>query len=240
MGQAQVTQDMAQEGSFLQRKSTARIFVFHWYGWRRFFRDLLIMQAGFFLTALSITIFVNAGLGRFIPWGLFEYLLVDSFSVPIAGAFLLVTLAAFLIALLLREPFGWGTPVNFVFVGVLWTTILEEIVPPLPGGIGLQVIYAVVAVVAGAFGTAIFLSVAAGPGPRDSLWLAIARRLRVNPGVAYAILDIALILIALLLGQSVGLATIVHALAVGPAVWLAFRLLNIKAGTELWGRDAGS
>ena len=237
MNQVQVTTELKKDGEIGQRKSTRRIFIFHWQGWRRFLLDLLIMQVGFFLTALSIAIFVNADIGGLIPWGLFEYLLVDVFSMPIYFSFFLVTIAAFLLGLLLREPFGWGTPVSFIFVGVLWVSLLEEILPALSGGIGLQILYTVIAAFAAAFGSAIFLSVNAGPGPRDILWLAIARRLRVNAGVAYAILDVGLILIALLLGLSIGPVTIAHAVAVGPAVWLAFHLFHIKPQAEFWSRS---
>lgn len=228
--------ELRQHAATVARRTTRPVFIFHWLGWRRFLRDLLLMQAGFFLTALSVTIFVNAGVGPLIPWGLYEYLFADLLSVPTFIGFFLVTVGAFLIALVLREPFGWGTPVSFVFVGFLWVSFLEEVIPPLSGGVGLQILYVAVAVLAGAFGTAIFLSVNAGPPPRDILWLAIARRLRVNPGVAYLILDVIMIVVALLLGLSIGVVTIAHAITVGPAVWLAFRLLGIEPQAEFWSR----
>ena len=240
MNQVHFTTEIKRDKETMEKKSARPVFVFHWLGWRRFLRDLLIMQAGFFLTALSVAIFVNGGLGRLIPWGLYEYLLLDAFSIPVYIAFFLVTIAAFLLGLVLREPFGWGTPVSFIFVGLLLVSLLEEVVPILPGGIGLQILYVVVAVFAAAFGSAIFLSVNAGPAPRDILWLAVARRLRVNAGVAYAMVDAGLILIALLLGLSIGSVTIVHAVAVGPAVWLAFRLFHIKPRAEFWSRTATS
>ncbi len=234
MDKAHSTMERNNNAEVVARGTAHPIFVFHWLGWRRFLRDLLIMQAGFFLTALSITIFVNAGLGPLIPWGLYEYLFADWLSVPTFVGFFLVTVGAFLIALLLHEPFGWGTPVSFVFVGFLWVSFLEEVVPTLSGGGALQILYTILAVFAGAFGTAIFLSVNAGPPPRDMLWLAIARRLRMNPGIAYLILDVAMILIAVALGRSIGPVTIAHALSVGPAVWLAFRLLRIEPQAEFW------
>lgn len=240
MSQVHFTTELKKDTRMMEKKSSQRIFIFHWLGWRRLLRDLLTMQVGFFLTALSVAIFVNGSIGRSIPWGLFEYLLLDAFSIPVYIAFFLVTIAAFLLGLLLREPFGWGTPVSFIFVGLLWVSLLEEVIPILPAGISLQILYTVVAVFAAAFGSAIFLSVNAGPAPRDILWLAVARRLRVNAGVAYAIVDAGLILIALLLGLSIGPVTIVHAITVGPAVWLAFRLLHIEPQAEFWSRTAKS
>lgn len=240
MSQVHFTTELKKDTRMMEKKSSQRIFIFHWLGWRRLLRDLLTMQVGFFLTALSVAIFVNGSIGRSIPWGLFEYLLLDAFSIPVYIAFFLVTIAAFLLGLLLREPFGWGTPVSFIFVGLLWVSLLEEVIPILPAGISLQILYTVVAVFAAAFGSAIFLSVNAGPAPRDILWLAVARRLQVNAGVAYAIVDAGLILIALLLGLSIGPVTIVHAITVGPAVWLAFRLLHIEPQAEFWSRTAKS
>ncbi len=238
MNKAQSTTELNKTTVTGAHTAARPVFIFHWLGWRCFLRDLLIMQVGFFLTALSITIFVNAGLGPMIPWGLYEYLFADLLSVPTFVGFFLVTLGAFLLALLLREPFGWGTPVSFVLVGFLWVSVLEEVVPTLPAGAALEVLYVVLAVLAGAFGTAIFLSVNAGPPPRDILWLAIARRLHINPGIAYVILDVAMILVGLLLGLSIGLVTIVHAITVGPAVWLAFRLLRIEPQAEFWSKSS--
>jgi uncharacterized membrane protein YczE len=139
------------------------LFVFNWHGGRRFVRDFCIMQIGFFLTGLSISIIINSGLGLVVPWGLLEYAMAESLSIPIGLAFLVITIVAFLVAVLLREPFGWGSAANFIFVTFVWVDVCKNVVPQLVSQSVPRALFAMLAVVTGAFGSAIYLSVGAGP-----------------------------------------------------------------------------
>lgn len=123
------------------------------------------LQGGFALIGLSVGILVRAELGRLVPWGYLEYGLAESLSISVGFAYLLVTVAAFLLTGTLREPFGWGTVANFLFVTFLWVDVFGQNLPALTRGVGLQVVIVLLAALGGGFGTAIYVSTGAGAGP---------------------------------------------------------------------------
>ena len=214
------------------------IVAFEWHGWRRFVRDFVIMQIAFALQGFAIGLLVNSGVGRISPWGYLEYGLEKAVSIDVGLAYVLVTVAALLVAGILREPFGWGTLASFVFLTFFWIDVFEANLPILTGGAGFQAMMAVLCGVVLALGSALYIGLGAGAGPRESVMLAIARLFRVNVGVARLILEGALVGIGLLLGQSAGLNTILYVISGATALWLAFRLFNIKPRAVFWASGA--
>jgi len=63
---------------------------------------------------------------------------------------------------------------NMVFIGI-WIDLMKPLVPSVPGVLWIQTAYLLVGTVVMGFGTAVYVGVDAGAGPRDSLMLAIAR-----------------------------------------------------------------
>jgi uncharacterized membrane protein YczE len=171
-----------------------------------------------------------------------EHGIADRLGIDIGFAYLITTIAAIALSLIVRQTFGWGSLLSFVFMTFLWVDVLEQVVPDLhTSSLAGQLAWVVVAVPIGALGTAIYLSVNTGAGPRDNLMLAIARLLRTNVGVARVILEAGLVGIGLLLGGSIGWVTLTHIAVSGPAIWFAFRLLRVEPVNEFWGtaRTAG-
>lgn len=213
------------------------LFVFHWYGWRRFWRDFATMQVGFVLVALWFSLLRQVGVDDLIPWGIVEHGVADKLSIDVGFAYIIVNIAAVVLALLVRETYGWGSVAAFVLITLLWADLMELVVPDLhTDSLAAQLGWVVLAVPIGALGVAIYMSVNAGAGPRDTLMLWIARLLHTNVGVARVVLEVGLIGIGLLLGGSAGWVTLTHVAVAGPAIWLAFRLLGIEPRNELWGR----
>lgn len=212
------------------------LFVFRWEGWGHWWRDFAIMQIGFILVALWPTLLRQAHVDHLIPWGVVEHGIADKLSIDIGFAYVLATIAAILLSLIVRETFGWGSVLNFAFMTFLWADVMEQVVPDLhTSSLAGQLAWVFLAVPIGALGAAIYLSVNAGAGPRDNLMLAIARLLHTNVGVARVILEAGLVGIGLLLGGSIGWVTVAHIAVAGPAIWFAFRLLRLVRLNEFWG-----
>ncbi len=218
-------------------------FIFHWSGWRQFGRDFVVLQLGLALMGLSVALLRGTGLGQ-IPWGVVEYALEP--RMPMAGwsalllVFLVIAAVTTLLALALGEPFGWGSVGNFVFLTLVWMDAFEGIVPTLTTGLAAQLLYLLAGTLLMAFGTALYVSVGAGAGPRDTFNLALARRLHVGVGLAWTIVQGGLLLVGWLLGGTFGPGTFLFAVAIGPALQLAFSMLGIEPGAEFWHGRPGS
>lgn len=203
-----------------------RAFVFRWQGWPRFLRDFVVIQLGFLLFGLSIAVMVQANLGT-SPWVALEVAVIKYLPLTLGQAVILVSVFIIALDILLGQPLGWGTLANMLSIG-FWVDVLMPWVPVPPNNYLLQVPYLLLAVVIMGFATAIYVGVNAGAGPRDSLMLAVSRRLRISVRVARAGIEIVVVILSLFLGGAIGLGTLIFALAIGPAVQFAFRLLKVK------------
>jgi uncharacterized membrane protein YczE len=78
------------------------------------------------------------------------------------------------------------------------------------------------------FATAIYIGVDAGAGPRDTLMLGISKVGKVSVRVARTCLEVTVVILGWLLGGPVWLGTLIAALAIGPAVQFAFKILRVR------------
>ena len=139
-----------------------------------------------------------------------------------------VALLVVLLDLVLREPLGWGTIANSVFIGV-WVDLLMPHVPTVPQLLPLQIGYILLGTLIMGFATAIYIGVDAGAGPRDTLMLALSRVGRVSVRVARTCIEVTAVALGWLLGGPVWLGTLIAAFAIGPAVQFAFKVLRIQS-----------
>jgi len=138
-----------------------------------------------------------------------------------------VALLVVLFDVVLREPLGWGTLANAIFIGV-WVDVLRPYTPTVPQLVPLQIGYVLLGTLIMGFATAIYIGVDAGAGPRDTLMLGISRVGRVSVRVARTCMEIAVVVLGWFLGGPVWLGTLIAAFAIGPAVQFAFKILRVK------------
>lgn len=201
-------------------------FKFRWTGWRRFAYDFLVIQFGFVLFGLSIDMMVRANLGLG-PWDVLHMALTYHLPITLGEASIGVAFVVVLLDVILREPLGWGTIANMIFIGV-WIDVLKPFVPSVPSVFWIQIAYLLLGTMVMGFATAIYVGVSAGAGPRDSLMLALSRSRKMSLRRARTILEVSAVTVGWLLGGPAWLGTLISALAIGPAVQLAFRLLKIR------------
>jgi uncharacterized membrane protein YczE len=201
-------------------------FILRWNGWRQFIRDFLVIQFGFLLFGLAIDIMVQANLGT-SPWVVLEKALTLHLPITLGQATIVVAIVITLIDVLLKQPLGWGTVANMLSIG-FWVDWLAPFIPAAPANLWIQIPYLLLGALIMGFATAIYVGVNAGAGPRDSLMLAIARLANVNLRRARTFLEVTVVIVGWILGGPVGLGTLIFALAIGPAVQLAFRLLRVR------------
>ena len=202
------------------------VFRFHWLGWRRFAHDFLVIQVGFVLFGVAIDMMVQANLGLG-SWDVLHMALTYHLPVSLGEASIAVAAIIVLVDAILREPLGWGTITNMIFIGV-WVDLLKPYVPPVPSVFLVQVAYLLLATLTMGFATAIYVGVDVGAGPRDSLMLALSRIGKTSLRVARTVLEIGAVLLGWFLGGPFWLGTIISAITIGPAVQFAFKVLRIR------------
>jgi uncharacterized membrane protein YczE len=201
------------------------LFRFRWLGWKRFGCDFFVIQIGFALFGLATDMMVQANLGL-DPWDVLHMALSYHLPITLGEASIGVAFLMILLDLLLKERIGWGTFANMIFIGV-WIDALRPLVPAVPRVFLIQVVYLLLGTLFMGFGTAIYVGVDAGAGPRDSMMLALSRAGKTSLRVARTCLEISAVTLGWLLGGPAWLGTLIFAITIGPAVQLAFRLLKV-------------
>lgn len=132
-----------------------------------------------------------------------------------------------LIDVILKEPLGWGTLANVVFIGV-WVDVLRPYVPPVPHLILIQIAYLLLGTLTMGFATAVYVGVDAGAGPRDTLMLAMSRLGKTSLRVARTAIEVTVVALGWFMGGPAWLGTLIAAIAIGPSVQLGFKVLKVR------------
>lgn len=181
----------------------------------RLTRRWVQLVAGLVMAGLSIGLMVEAHLGL-DPWNVMH----EGLTHLLPLTFGMVTIVSGLVVLLLwvplHQPLGMGTVVNIVLVGLLVDVGLWVL--PTPDSLLVRGLFLVVGVVMCAASGAIYLGSHLGPGPRDGLMTGLVNRTGRSVRLVRTSLELTVLLVGFLLGGTVGVGTVVFAVAIGPLV----------------------
>jgi uncharacterized membrane protein YczE len=175
---------------------------------------------------LSIDVIVQASLGL-DSWDVLQMALTYHFPITLGQSSIGVAFLIVLVDIILKEPLGWGTIANMIFIGV-WVDILRPYVPSVPHLFVIQIGYLLLGTLIMGFATAVYVGVDAGAGPRDTLMLALSRLGKTSLRVARTCLEVTVVALGWLFGGPAWLGTLVAAIAIGPAVQLGFKVLRVR------------
>ena len=198
--------------------------------WNTFIRDFVRIQIGFILFGLAITLMIRGNLGT-SAWVVLEAALAYKLGITVGTMTVIMGFLVLTSAVVMREKIGWGTLANILSIGP-WVDMWNSFTPSVTNNLPLQVGMLLFAILLMGLGSAIYIGVDAGAGPRDSLMLAIKRTTGVSIRVARAIIEVTVVAIGWLLGGPAGVGTVVYALLVGPAIQWGFKLFNVQPHKE--------
>ena len=155
---------------------------------------------------------VLAGLGL-DPWDVFHQGLSKQFGLGIGTWVVIVSLLVLLMWWPLRQRPGVGTLMNAVLVGLVIDLVLWLANPP--SAIGARIALLVLAVIGNGIATGLYIGADLGPGARDGLTIGIAAR-GYQIRVVRTVIEISVLACGWILGGTVGVGTVVYALAIGP------------------------
>ena len=192
--------------------------------WKTFPRDLAIAMLGFAIYGLSIALIIRSDLGTG-PWAVLAVALADLSGTTPGTMIILTGLAVLAVAVLMKERIGWGTLGNILFIGP-WTDLFLFLIPSFNGNLWLQIPGLIVSVVLSGVATAVYISVDAGAGPRDSLMLAVSRVTGKSVRLSRVVIEVLVVIGGWLLDGPVGIGTLVFALLIGPLVQVFFNIFH--------------
>ena len=185
----------------------------------------LIMLFAFLIMAAGTVLVVQAGLGA-PPWDVFHLALTAYLPLTFGQVIQGIGLLAIIISWLLKVKPGLGTLLNMYFIGLFVDLIIRWGIMPRPEALGLQLLQLAGGTFIFAYGTAMYISLNRGAGPRDSLMVAISRLTGLKLGLVRSLLEIAATISGYLLGGPLGAGTIIFALGMGPSLEGSFLLQN--------------
>ncbi len=181
------------------------------------------LLTGLVLFGLGLALLVQAHLGL-DPWTVLSQGIAERTGLSLGAITVVLSLVVLLVWIPLRERPGLGTVANALVVGPVLDLGIAVI--PAPEALAVRLLFLVVAVLVVAVGTGLYVGAGWGPGPRDGLMTGLARR-GLPLFAARALIEGTVLLVGWLLGGSVGLATMVYALAIGPLVGRALSRLAL-------------
>jgi uncharacterized membrane protein YczE len=125
----------------------------------------------------------------------------------------------------LRQLPGLGTVSNVVVIGLAVDATLAVL--PAPSALAARVGFVVAGVLLNAVATAAYIGVHLGPGPRDGLMTGLVRRTGGSVRLVRTSIEATVVLTGWLLGGTLGVATVVYALAIGPLVHVLLPRLSL-------------
>ncbi len=191
---------------------------------RRLPRRLIQLYLGLLLYGLSMALLVRSSLGV-MPWDVLH----QGLARQVGGSLGQVTIVVGVIVLLgwipLRERPGLGTVSNVVVIGLAVDAALAVVSAPaeLPARLALVVL----GVTLNAVATAAYIGVRLGAGPRDGLMTGLVRRTGGSVRLVRTGIEVAVVTVGWLLGGTLGVATVLYAVAIGPLVHLLLPVFTV-------------
>ena len=192
---------------------------------RRMPRRLVQLYLGLALYGASMGLIIRSTLGN-MPWDVLHQGLANRTGWTIGAVSILVGALVLLAWIPLWQRPGLGTVSNVVVIGVAVDATLAVV--PAPDALAVRVGLLAAGVLLNAIATAAYIGVHLGPGPRDGLMTGLVRRTGGSVRLVRTSIEVVVVLTGWLLGGTLGLGTVVYALAIGPLVQVLLPRLSVS------------
>lgn len=179
----------------------------------------LLLGLAFFGVGIALMVRADLGLG---PWDVLHQGLSERVDLAIGTVTILVGLLVLVLWVPLRERPGLGTVLNVLLIGLVADATLAVL--DAPDSMWARVLFLVAGVFVFGPGSGLYIGAGLGPGPRDGLMTALARRGR-SVRVVRTGIELTVLAVGAALGGTVGIGTVLFALSIGPNVhWFLDRM----------------
>lgn len=183
---------------------------------------LTLLIVGLFLYGFSMAMMIAGGLGL-NPWDVLHQGLAHRTGASFGTITACVGAVVLLLWVPLRQRPGVGTVANIVVIAV--SVDLASAWLPDDASLPVRSALLIGGVVINAAATAMYISAGMGPGPRDGLMTGIVGRTGWSVRVIRTGIEVSVLAVGWLLGGTVGVGTVLYALAIGPLVQMSVWVL---------------
>ncbi|GGU49089.1 membrane protein [Streptomyces albospinus] len=192
-------------------------------------RRLVQLYLGLTLYGVSMGLMVRAGLGL-DPWSVLNQGISRHTGLSIGTVTIVSGALILLLWIPLRQRPGLGTVSNVVILGLVMDgtlALLPEVHAP-----AARIPLLACAVLLNGTATGLYISARFGPGPRDGLMTGLHRRTGRPVRLVRTCIEVTVLAVGFALGGSIGVGTVLYALAIGPMAQFFLRRFAIKGLPE--------
>lgn len=191
-------------------------------------RRLIQLFLGLSLYGLSIALIVRADLGL-DPWDVLSQGVFERFAEAAGLGFGMVVnligMAVLLLWIPLRQKPGIGTIANVLVIGSVAGLALRYI--PADPVLPVRSLFLATGIVLNGVASGAYIGAGLGPGPRDGLMTGLVARTGWPIKVVRTAIELTVVVAGWALGGSVGVGTILYALAIGPLVQIFLPVFTV-------------
>jgi uncharacterized membrane protein YczE len=180
---------------------------------RRLPRRVVQLYIGLLCYGLAGALQVRAQLGL-DPWDVFHQGLGRRIGLAIGTVVIVVGASVLVLWIPLRQWPGFGTLSNVVMIGLAMNWSLDLL--PVGGPLGWRIAEMASGILLCGLATGMYIGASLGPGPRDGLMTGLARRTGRSIRLVRTGIELTVLVAGWLLGGTVGVGTVMFALAIGP------------------------
>ncbi|MFH8407154.1 YitT family protein [Streptomyces sp. NPDC018019] len=191
---------------------------------RRLPRRLVHLYTGLVLYGLSMGLQLRAGLGL-EPWSVLNQGISRHTGLTIGTITIVSGALILLLWIPLRQRPGLGTVSNVVILGLVMDATLA-LVPEI-SALAVRIPLLAFAILLNGMATGLYISARFGPGPRDGLMTGLHHRTGRPLRLVRTCIEVTVLAVGFALGGSVGVGTVLYALAIGPLAQFSLRFFTI-------------
>ena len=186
---------------------------------------------GVLLYSFGVYLSVQANIGL-APWDAFSSGLSNITNMSFGLITSITGIAILIVDVILKEKIGFATIINTVFIGLFLDLMQAVNIVPLISNFAIGIVVLFAGQLCICIATFFYIAPGMGCGPRDSLMVALGKRLTKVPiGIVRGLIEGSVLIIGWLLGAKIGLGTVISVFGISFLLQATLALLhfNIKA-----------
>jgi uncharacterized membrane protein YczE len=182
-----------------------------------------VLFFGLFIFGLGDSLLIQSTIGN-APWSVLAQGVSEKLDITMGWSTFAISSLVLLLWIPLKEKPGFGTLSNIVIIA---TAIQIGVsIFPEQNNYGFGVIYCLIGIGMVGLGSALYITCALGPGPRDGLMTALHNSTGVRIGRVRLAIEGSVLVAGWLLGGTVGLGTLLFALLIGQSMAIALGVVS--------------